>query len=163
MFGMDRIAIKSCPIAERGDEASIIGARQLERIEADREALHLRNDYCQVAEEGNMLFASLLPNFRSIFPDYNMSEHRSSKDEGASKELLQEAIKPGNCALKCIDTMTRLTQCMTFARVTDENSLHSPALQGHVHLFRLCDVNIVVLLAVNEKRRRLRLSNVTKR
>src|SRR5438132_2853013 len=33
-----------------------------------------------------MFFASLLPNVCSIFPDYNVSKHRSSKDEGGSNE-----------------------------------------------------------------------------
>ena len=37
-------------LAEHGHQAGIIGARQSERIEADRETLHLRNHYCQVAE-----------------------------------------------------------------------------------------------------------------
>jgi hypothetical protein len=42
-----------------------------------------------------MFFASLLPNVRSIFPDYNVSKHRSSKDEAGSNEEEDETTIRG--------------------------------------------------------------------
>ena len=80
-----------------------------------------------------------------------------------SSALLQIPIKPRQRSFQCIDAMLRLAQPVSLSRIPHQNSLNSAALQRHVHLFRLRDVNVVVLLAMNEQRRRLRLFDVSQR
>src|SRR5260370_36197058 len=77
--------------------------------------------------------------------------------------LLQVTIEPGKRSLQRIDAMPWLAQAVTLARVTHEDRVHAATFESHVHLFGLGDMNIVVLFAVNEQRRRLRLSHITKR
>ena len=59
--------------------------------------------------------------------------------------------------------MLRFTKAVAFPRITHEHAGDAAPPQGHVHLFGLSDVHIVILLAVNEHRGRLRLPHVTKR
>src|ERR1700755_832944 len=50
---------------------------------------------------------------------------------------------------------------MSLAWVADENRLHFEALERHKHFFSLRDVHVVVVLPVNEERRRLHLPHIT--
>src|SRR2546422_5931994 len=81
----------------------------------------------------------------------------------ANLSLLQEFIKPGQCSFERIDAMLRFAQTMTFAWITNEDSFDATTTQSHIHLFSLCDVHVVVLFAVDEKRGRQCLLHVTER
>ena len=57
--------------------------------------------------------------------------------------------------------MPWLSQAMTFAWITHQDCLDAAPFQRHVHLFRLRDVHVVVVLAVKEERGSLGLSHVS--
>ena len=59
--------------------------------------------------------------------------------------------------------MARFAEAVAFARVAREHGLDIAAAQGHVHLFGLRDVYVVVQLAVDKERRRLDGAHVAQR
>src|SRR5258705_3048424 len=75
----------------------------------------------------------------------------------------QIPIKPRERPLQRVNAMLRLAQAMSLAWITHQYSFNSAPFQRSIHLFRLRDVNVVVLFAMNEQRRRLCLPDVAQR
>src|SRR3989442_83076 len=95
-------------------------------------------------------------NFRSL-------RDKAAHSKGKCQSLLQKPIEPGDRSLQCIDTVPWLAQAVALAWIANEHSLNPATLKRHVHFFGLSDVHVVVLLAVDEQRRRLRLPHIAQR
>src|SRR5919202_755838 len=76
------------------------------------------------------------------------------------RRSLQVLIEPGERALQRVLSVARLAQAVALARVAHEDRVYAAPPQRHVHLFGLRDVHVVILLAVDEERRRLHLPGV---
>src|SRR5438067_12232740 len=67
VVGVDCVGFESGAVAERGDEAGVVRARQAQHVEADREALNLRDDLRQAAQERDVLAPLLVADFGFVF------------------------------------------------------------------------------------------------
>src|SRR6185295_19454406 len=84
---------------------------------------------------------------------------RQAKAYRTSADIL---LEPRQRPFKCINSMFGFTQTMSLPRVTNQHRFYASSLQGHVHLFRLRYVNIVIVFAMKKQCRCLHLSDVTK-
>src|SRR5947209_15123458 len=75
VFGMHGVDFERGTVAESGDEACVVGARELQQIAADAETLNLRDDGSQTLEPRDVLITHGLLNVRAIFPDHNVCQH----------------------------------------------------------------------------------------
>src|SRR5918993_5042248 len=57
VFGVDGVGVESGAVAEDGDEAGVVRARQAEHVRADGEALDLGDDADERAQAGDVLGA----------------------------------------------------------------------------------------------------------
>src|SRR5438034_11473091 len=80
-----------------------------------------------------------------------------------SRNLLEMCLVPRNRPVDAVDDVFRLAETVTFARVAEHDGLDARVLQRDVELLALCNRNVVVVLAVNEERRRLHLRRIAQR
>ncbi len=80
--GMNGVGFEPRAIVKDSDQPRIIGARQPQQVEANRQA-HERGDGAdQCAEKTHVLLANFLFNIRPILPDNDVCQHSQFKDEG---------------------------------------------------------------------------------
>src|SRR5213592_2361159 len=80
-----------------------------------------------------------------------------------SRNPLEMFLVPRNRPVDAVDDVFRLAETVTFARVAEHDGLDARVLQRDVELLALCNRHVVVVLAVNEERRRLHLRRIAQR
>ena len=75
VFGVHGVSVERRAVCEDCDQSCIVGARQMQRVKADREALDLRDNPAQLAQQIYMFFTGELLDVSSILPNHNMCQH----------------------------------------------------------------------------------------
>src|SRR5215218_6016781 len=75
VLGVDCVGFEARAVFEGHDEAGVVGARELEHVEADCEALNLWDDCGQASQHGDVLAPLLLAHVRFVLPDYDVRQH----------------------------------------------------------------------------------------
>src|SRR5918994_1959274 len=68
VFGVDGVGVESGAVAEDGDEAGVVRARQAEHVRADGEALDLGDDADERAQPCDVFGAPLGADVGAVFP-----------------------------------------------------------------------------------------------